>query len=284
MATTQDDQLNQSAFAQQIVESHFPSQQTFVSFEEDSEQPKDESFFVNSLFAESPFPSVFEMENETENVDPETEEMVAFLSELNDEEFDEAVCEIINEADGLLQNRFGNEFVDPMTKIIAGKRLLAAHVEPLVREAEMFLEGLAQELERRNIEVMTEAEFDELIDRYEPSNPPLAPAFEQFFKKLKKKLKQAAKASFSAVKRGVKNVVKRGIKAAGTIGRYALKGLNALSGAALLQAVLKKLKRLVKPLLKIVLDKAINRLPVLHQPIARTLRDKLLRSGALTHI
>jgi hypothetical protein len=284
MTTLQEDKTNPSSSTEQFVESPFPSQKAFTSYEADSEQPNEEAFYTNSLLAESPFPSVFETDYEGSGTDPETEEMVAFLSELNDQEFDEAVFEIINEADGLLQNRFEAENADPMAKAIAGTRLLEAHAQPLVRELEMYLDNFAQELEQYNIESMTEAEFNEIIDRYEPTNQSLSPAFENFLKKIRKKFNKAIKKGFRAVKRGVKSVAKRAIKIASTVGSYALKGLKAISGVALLQALLKKLKRLVKPLLKNVLDRAINRLPAMYQPVARTLRDKMLSSGALRNM
>lgn len=280
MTTNHQDTTNPSSFFQQTIESPFPSQQAFVNFEEDSSQSADDALLANSVFAETPFPSVFELENDTGSVDPETEEIVAFLNELDDEEFDDALYQVISEAEGLLQGRFEAEFADPMAKTIAGKRMMEAHVEPLARELELFLDGLAQELEQYDIETMAEAEFDELVDRYEPGNSQLSPAFENLFGGLRKKLKKAVKRSFRAVKRGVSSAVRRGVQAAKTVGRYAVKGLKGIAGGYL-KTILKKLKRLVKPLLKRVLDGAINRMPSQYRPIARTLRDKLLRAKTL---
>ena len=63
----------------------------------------------------SPFVSVYEMENGEGRVDPESEEFVQFLNELYDEEFDEAVFELINEASGLYDDNFVTKYRDPTT-------------------------------------------------------------------------------------------------------------------------------------------------------------------------
>jgi hypothetical protein len=65
-----------------------------------------------------------------------TEKIVAFLNELNDDEFDDAVHQVISEAEALLAERFDTELVDPVAKTIANKRMMEVHVEPLVREIE----------------------------------------------------------------------------------------------------------------------------------------------------
>jgi hypothetical protein len=74
MTTHYENPTNPSLVAQQTIESPFLSQQAFTHSEEESEL--EESLLVNSVFTEMPFPSVFEMENETGIADPETELML----------------------------------------------------------------------------------------------------------------------------------------------------------------------------------------------------------------
>src|ERR687897_3517893 len=67
---------------------------------------------------------------------PEAEEFAQFLAELRDEEFDEAVKGLVNEASELYQEQFVGEsgaLAPPHS--VEAERLLEAHFEPLVREA-----------------------------------------------------------------------------------------------------------------------------------------------------
>lgn len=196
----------------------------------------------------SPFLSIYESGDYGGGVPPETEEYVSFVNELYDDEFDEALYMLANEAASLLESRMTLEEYDENTTGLEAERLLTQHFAPLINEVEMMLGSLATEF---NQEKPTDEEFDSFIDRYQPSIP-LTPAFENFWGKLKKAFKKVAK----------------------KVRKYGKTALGAVATGGL-SLVLNKLKPLIKPLLKRVIQFAIGKLPTNLQPIARKLSEKL---------
>ena len=188
----------------------------------------------------SPFLSLYESEEGGGLVDPETEKYVAFLNELYDEEFDEALSTLVDEAAAIYETHFLNEQEDPQTIGYQAERLLNQHFAPLVAEAEAMFEALARELGQHDPNTLSEDEIGTIVDRYQPSVE-LAPSFEEFLKKLKKVAKKAALA-------------------------VATGGISVILG---------KIKPLLKPLLKRVLQTAIRKLPPYLQPIAKKLAERL---------
>ncbi len=228
----------------QDFESPFPNI-TMKFFDEASEASEGQAFYSNLAQRESPFRSVYELENEAGSIDPEAEEMMEFLSELYDEEFDEAVFELVSEADELYQDRFESEYGDPLAQKMQATRMLEQHFAPLVTEAEMFLDTMANEFGQRSPSSLDEAEIESFIDRYEPQNS-LSPSFENFFGSL---LKKAG------------GLVKQGINLAGN---FALK------------PILQKLKQLIMPLVQRVVKQGINKLPAALRPVADQFAKRLL--------
>jgi hypothetical protein len=184
--------------------------------------------------------------------DPEAEEAMEFLNELYEEEFDEAVFELVSEADEFYQDRFESEYGDPLVQKMQAARMLEQHFAPLVAEAEMFLDTMAQELGQHNPSSLDEAAIESLIDRYEPQNN-LSPSFEDFLGGLKNKLKGAINKAAS--------LAKQGIKLAGQLG---------------LKPILEKLKQLIKPLVKRVVQYGINKLPPALRPVADQFAKRFL--------
>src|SRR5215210_364115 len=160
-----------------------------------------------------------------EGYGPEAEEFVQLLAELHDEEFDEAVKGLVNEASELYQEQFVGEFGALASSPVEAERLLEAHFEPLVREAEALVGQMAEELERHDLTAMNEAEIDTLLNRYEAPNGQLSPNSEYLFENFKFKLGSFIK--------GAANLVKKGISAVGKLG---------------IGPILAKLKGLVRPL------------------------------------
>ncbi|QBQ54754.1 hypothetical protein [Nitrosococcus wardiae] len=199
----------------------------------------------------SPFVSVYEMEDGEERVDPESEEFVQFVSELYDEEFDEAVFELVTEASELYDNQFVSKYRHPAEQAMEAERILEAHFSPLVGELEVLLETMADDIDRRDLEAMTETEIDAFIDHYAPSQP-LSPAFENIFGWAKKKVKKALKKGIDWVKKKGKALAKKAF-------RFALK----------------KLKKYIKPWIKKVITFAIKKLPKKYQPMAQILAKRL---------
>ena len=199
----------------------------------------------------TPFLSIYESEEAGGVIDPETEERVQFLNELYDEEFDEALFGLASEAAALYEVRFMHEHGDPRIVGYEAERLLDQHFSPLVAEAETMLGTLATEFSQRDINSLAEYEIGGVIDRYKPSIE-LTPSFEDFLGKLKKAFKKVAGKAV--------DLAKKGISAAAKLG---------------LGPILNKLKALIKPLLKRVIQTAIGKLPAQLQPIARKLAERL---------
>lgn len=199
----------------------------------------------------SPFLSLYESEEGGGLVDPETEEYVAFLNELYDEEFDEALSALVDEAAAIYETHFLHEQEDPQTIGYQAERLLNQHFAPLVVEAEAMLGDLAKELSQRDLNTLTEDEIETIVDRYHPSAE-LTPSFEEFWGKLKKAVKKVAKKAVGLAKKGISAAAKLG-----------------------LGPILRKLKTLIKPLLKRVIQTAIGKLPPHLRPIARKLAKRL---------
>ena len=195
----------------------------------------------------SPFLAVYEFEEEG-RVDPQTEEYVSFLNELYDEQFNEAVSNLVDEAAAIYETNFANEQQDPHTAGYQAERLLKQHFAPLVAEAETMIRTVASELGKRNPDTLSEDEVETIVDGYHPSTE-INPQFEEWLGGFLKK------------------VVNKGLDLA----------KNAASAVAKLGLgpILNKLLALVKPMIKRVIESAINKLPLNLQPIARMLRDKL---------
>lgn len=193
----------------------------------------------------SPFLSVYELEGETGYVDPQREAYAAFVQELYDQEFDEALFELMTDARGLEQQLVSD------TQSIEGERLLQQHFTQLTREAEAAVGAFEREFGAREVTSLTDEEVDTFAERYAPGSA-LSPEFENFFGKWKKKLA---------------GVVKKVSKFAGKAASFAAKiGLGP---------VLNKVKALVKPLLHKVLQMAIGKLPEAVRPAAEHLAEKI---------
>src|SRR5262245_4089561 len=78
----------------------------------------------------SPFLAVYEFEEG--RVDPQTEENVSFLNELYDEQLNETLSNLVDEAVAFYETNFANEPRDPHTAGYQAERLLNQHFAPLV--------------------------------------------------------------------------------------------------------------------------------------------------------
>ena len=155
---------------------------------------------------ESPFVSVYETGHDGDYASPQAAELYGILAELRDAEFDAAVYQLQAEAYDLLAPRLEGEEDDLSDYEV--DQFFEAHFGPLVRETGRLLDGVAAEMERHDLDGMTEPEIDHLLDQYEPLPTGLAPSFEGFLKKVWKKAKTAVKKVASAAKKGVIKAVK----------------------------------------------------------------------------
>ncbi|MFY9200599.1 MAG: hypothetical protein WAO81_06985 [Methanosarcina flavescens] len=210
-----------------------------------------QEIFETSTPPSTPFLSLYESEETGGVIDPETEEYVQFLNELYDEEFDEALYGLVSEAASLYEVRFTHENGDSRIIGYEAERFLNQHFAPLITESEAMLGSLETELSQRDIKSLSEYEIGEIVDRYKPSIE-LTPNFENFLGRLKKAVKKVAGKAVDLAKKGISAAAKLGIG-----------------------PILNKLKALIKPLLKRVVQTAIGKLPVQLQPMAKKLAERL---------
>jgi hypothetical protein len=211
---------------------------------------------VSPFVMESPFVSAYEAGDDVEGPSPQTAELYRIVRELRDDEFDDALSQLRTEAYDLLAPRLEGE--EDMSEYEI-EQFYEAHFGPLVRETGRLLDRMAAEMERHELEALTEPEIDQLLEPFEPEATGLSPSFEGFLKKVFTKAKTAVKKVASAARKGV-------VKAVKTVGKIA---------TAPVAIVLKKLKQLVKLLLQKVLKSAIGKLPEPLQDAARQAAQKL---------
>lgn len=195
----------------------------------------------------SPFISVYELEGHEELFNPEQEAYSTLVQELYDEEFDEALFELMVEVRGLHEEHMVSESPN-----VEGERLLHQHFNQLIREAEAVVTAFEREFGEHDIGNLDEAELDSFAERYSPTTP-MSPEFEAFLGGWAKKLAK-----------GVKGLAKKA-------GKFALKiGLGP---------ILNRIKPFVKIILDKVLKKAIGHLPESLRPAALQLAERIAGRG-----
>jgi len=265
------DNFSEAPTSSVTIESPFPS--SFQSFSEEPAESLNEEEYSTFTEADSPFPSIYELENPLETqgiVAPEMEEYVAFLNELYDEEFNDAIADLADEATEIYQNQFESEYGDPVLQKREASYLLETHFNPLISETEAFVEGLIYELEQHDLDAISESEVDEIIDRYEPE---FEGGIGKFFRRAGRKLKRAAKKLGKKLRKTVRSVAKRAKKGIKAIGKGIRKAGKWVKKRIL--GVLNKLKKFIKPLLERVLKFALNRLPPQYRNLAQGLAKRL---------
>jgi hypothetical protein len=192
----------------------------------------------------SPFISVYESaEGENTVDDPVREAYATIVNELYDEEFDEALFELLTDARNLHHNHLTSGYSPG-----EADRLVTQHFSQLVRESEAMVDAIAREFGSRDELGSVDREIDSFLERYAASAP-IEPAFENFLGRLGKKFGQAVKVVAGKAWQGIKKI-----------------GLGPL---------LNRIKALIKPMLEQVLQKAIGKLPEALQPVAQKLAEKL---------
>ncbi len=221
-----------------------------LSFPRQQSEALEEESNTLSPASSSPFTSLYQAEEGKEAIDPESEEFIQFLGELHDDEFNDAVFELVNEASVLYESGFENQY-QGVSQTVEAEHFLQEHFTPLQNELENLLDFMADEIEKYDLETMTEVEIDAFVDSYQPTGE-LSPNFENLWGWAKKKLKKAARKAAKWAKKKAKKLAARAFRAA-----------------------LKKIKRYFRPMLKKVLTFAIGKLPKKYQGMANLLRKKL---------
>jgi len=184
---------------------------------------------------------------ETES--PQSAELQDLLFQLYDEEFDEVLAELADEAWEAVTQR-AEPFGETGTTESA-EQFLEAWSAPVRREAETILGNIAQAVSEHDVAAMSDREFDAFFERFEPRATGLEQYFEDFLGGLVDKAKKLAQKAVSIAK----------------------KGITLIPGLA---GLINKLKALVHPLLNRVLKTAIDKLPATLRPAARQLAQRVL--------
>ena len=225
----------------------------------DTEQPLE----MPGEFSETELPFATPFTPETESGDVRAEMTAEVLAELGTPELYEALAELVQEASEIHADRLalaaGESFGSGAQLAEQGAQLaeqaVREHFEPLAEAAERMLETMAAEAGDREVGAISEAELTQLLETFEAMETPAteSPAFEQLFGALKRLARRAVSAAVGLAK----------------------KGFSALGKLLPLKAILRKLLRLVRPLLQRVLRFAIDRLPVPLRPLAYKVKQQL---------
>jgi hypothetical protein len=222
------------------VSAPFLGVKSFTTEGNSEEAETQELEFRPTPAARSPFMSVYESEDgESAFDDPVREAYSTFVNELHDEEFDEALFELMTDARNMHQDHLASGYSSS-----EADRLVTQRFSQLTRESEGMVDAIAREFGSRYEAGIVESELESFLERYSPSAQ-IDPEFENFFGKLLKKVGKAVK----GVAKGIAKI-----------------GLGP---------ILNKIKALIKPLLNRVLQKAIGKLPGPIQPAAQKLAEKL---------
>ena len=214
----------------------FLDSKSFIGEESEAQEPE----IQTTLAVRSPFVSVYELaDGESAIDDPVREAYSTIVNDLYDEEFDEALFELLTDARNMHQDHLASGYSSG-----EAERIVTQHFSQLVRESEAMVDAVAREFGSRDNTRIVESEVESFFEQYSPSAQ-IDPSFENFFGKLIKKVGKV-------------------------VGKVA-KGIAKIG----LGPILNKIKALIKPLLNQVLQKAIGKLPESVRPIAQKLAEKL---------
>src|SRR6476661_2602539 len=110
----------------------------------------------------SPFLSVYESPDglQTEADEPMREAYATLVNDLYDEEFDEALFELLTSARSIHEDHVASGH-----SLAEADRLVTHHFSQLMRESESMLDSMAREFENRNLAAMN-GEIDHFAERY----------------------------------------------------------------------------------------------------------------------
>jgi hypothetical protein len=204
---------------------------------------------------ESPFRSEY-LGEATETV-PSQEQAAyhTFVSSLYEAEFSETLYELAAEAATALQEYHGELASEAPGE---AEQFLERFMAPLGTEAEATFGRLAEQYAQHDISTISENELEQLFESMQPSFGHLSAASENFLGGLWRAATNVGKA------------IVRGVKA----------GVKVLGKIVPLGWIFDKLKKLVKPLLKRVLQFAIGKLPASLRPAAEKLAGRLFGETA----
>jgi len=156
---------------------------SFIAEESEAKEPE----IRTTLAARSPFISVYELaDGESAIDDPVREAYSTIVNDLYDEEFDEALFELLTDARNMHQDHLASGYPSG-----EADRIITQHFSQLARESEAMVDAVAREFGSRAGTGMVESEIETFFEQYSPSAQ-IAPSFENFFGKLIKKVGKVA--------------------------------------------------------------------------------------------
>jgi hypothetical protein len=241
-----------------ILLKHIRMNSPFLHFNSlEQETQKDTDMFPAETMQESPFLINLRLDGERLSSDPRAEQFTQIMDELYDSEFENAIEDLLSEADDLKESNSGNgEYI---TNEYARRNGVYEYYAPLNKEMDHFFNQLISKGEQVDNRQGTLEELETFIDQYSHEGNSMTDIQENLFGGFKKWVGKVA----GAMKKGVS-----------TVGRLASKfGFGFLFG---------KIKKIAVKFLKGFLEKAISKLPAQYQGLAQDLSRKILPQSMST--
>ncbi len=208
----------------------------------ETDEAMQEASSRDEISTRSPFISVYELEGQTEYLDAQSEAYSTLVQDFHDEEFDVAVQELIDHVRGIHEENMLASY-----RSVDTESQFNQYFKQLTSEAEGVVNRFATEFGGREAASLGETELEDFADNLTFASS-ANPEFEDFLGKWAKKLAK-----------GVKSIAKKA-------GSFAVKlGLGP---------VLSRIKPLVMPMLRKVLQKALGQLPASVRGPAQMLASK----------
>ncbi len=175
------------------------------------------------------------------------------LNELHDDELDEAVQELVDEAWELVGPRMSRERGYDAAREIRIERMLSEHFEPLARRAEHMTDQMAEQFSS-TLEY-AENEVDAVLEAFTYEIDGVSPPFNNFLKSWRKKLGKV-------------------VKKVGAVAKKASALGLKLAGGPLIKLALGRLKTVLRPFLKKIINFALDKV----SPANRALLEKVVQA------
>jgi hypothetical protein len=258
----------------ETVTSPFAGMSLLETTSQETEQDprySDESPFEAAYATESPF-----AENTSDEADHMADEAADFLESVHDEDFDEALEQLLNE--GAAHVLADAQKWTAAPSAAEARESAEQWIAPLVSEWERAIDALQAGLEGADLHEFTQNEFDEFLDSMEITPALQSEVFENFLGGLISKARRFISQKVHQAVKFVKNPVK-GIVEAAKSGLQTIKSGVKFIGNQLLGPLLARLKGIGLALLKGVIAKLVTPLtrllPAPVRPLVPILMKKL---------
>ncbi len=254
VTTMRSDSYTESRGATEEYVSPFSGLSPFgEAVDEAAEQPTaalDESPFESYSFTESPFG-----EHSYSVADEQSQLATEFLAALHDEEFTEALEQLLDEGAARALSDAQQWSVPPSESEC--RESLQEWLAPLISAWERTIDSFASGLENADLHGLAEQELDELLDSLQAPAALDSEVFENFLSKITRKVKSVIKQKIRQAVGFVRNPVKGVLNVAKSGLKTIKSGLQAV-GKHVLGPILQRLKKIGLALLEGVVAKLLN--------------------------